>query len=512
MTKPPDLSNYVAARDYDRHVTQLYREMELEMIASLKRNLAGHKGEELKVGMDYTAWQAEKLRQLTHYRVQNRRMVTGYTNDIYRRLGPTLLEEFQQGIIGEQSRYNAAVAAGHPDALQGTFFAIDDRKVNALIAELHGSIRAANSSALRKINDAYRQVIFDTTLFASNGVLTEKQAFDRAIQKFTERGIDSIVYSNGARVNIANYAGMAIRTANLRANLMGSGEFRQQLGEHLIQITKHGTACPLCIPWETKILIDDVYSGGTRADGNYPLLSDAMEQGLYHPNCRHGNGTYYPELDEVYDDVFGENGHAKADVAHAENQVQKFKRLSAGSTDPKMKAKYDARLQEWEGILQDAKNRLHSLSDSGIISKPPANAGAPISTGTGKHDVHFVGKIDLDRFREVFPDLLTDEVIITDERIEHIEKRHPGTYRKYSQHIPEILDGFQYMLEDDLPNTALLLKQLENDDGARVGLVLRLQTSKDVPGFKNSVISMWKVDADRWRTYTRSKKIVDKRA
>jgi hypothetical protein len=125
--------------------------------------------------------------------------------------------------------------------------------------------------------------------------------------------------------------------------------------------------------------------------------------------------------------------------------------------------------------------------------------------------VQIVGRIDLERFHGHFIDLITEEVIITDERIEHIEKRHPGAYSKYGKYIPDVLSSFQYMLEDDLPNTALLLKQLESADGTKLGLVLRLQTSRDTPGFKNSVISMWKVDADRWRTYERSKKIIDKR-
>ena len=125
--------------------------------------------------------------------------------------------------------------------------------------------------------------------------------------------------------------------------------------------------------------------------------------------------------------------------------------------------------------------------------------------------MQIVGRVDLNRFKALFPDITTDEVIITEERIVHIETRHPGTYSKYGQYIPEILADYKYMLEDDLPNTVLLLKQLEYVNGTRLGLVLRLQTSRDNPTYVNSIISMWKVDADRWRTYGRSKKIIDKR-
>lgn len=92
---------------------------------------------------------------------------------------------------------------------------------------------------------------------------------------------------------------MAVRTANQRAYMVGEGEFRKAIGETLVIISRHSTSCELCKPFEGKVLIDDVYSGGSKEDGDYMLLSEAMSQGLYHPRCRHGLGTYYPELEEI---------------------------------------------------------------------------------------------------------------------------------------------------------------------------------------------------------------------
>ena len=170
-------------------------------------------------------------------------------------------------------------------------------------------MQAANQAALRMANDTYRQTIHKAAMFAANGVTTEKKAVDMAVHDFAKRGLNCIKYSNGARHNIKEYAEMAVRTAETRAMLMGEGKARQELGETLVQITKHGTACPLCVPFEGKVLIDDVYSGGTwenskeayekvpqakRAGVRY--MSEAMKQGLYHPRCRHGLGTFYIEL------------------------------------------------------------------------------------------------------------------------------------------------------------------------------------------------------------------------
>ena len=122
-----------------------------------------------------------------------------------------------------------------------------------------------------------------------------------------------------------------------------------------------------------------------------------------------------------------------------------------------------------------------------------------------------VGRIDLGRFRRHFPDVITDDVIITDEQILHIEERHPGTYQRFGKYIPCILGEYQYMLKDKQPNTALLFKRITQEDGALVQLVLRLHTISDDPAFKNSVLSMWEISELRWENYKRNKKILDKR-
>lgn len=83
------------------------------------------------------------------------------------------------------------------------------------------------------------------------------------------------------------------------------------------------------------------------------LLSQAMAEGLFHPRCRHGLGTYYPELEDIVhyeteDNKLNEYGTEELNRAHVENMIQKYKRLTVGSIDPANIAKYQARLNEWE--------------------------------------------------------------------------------------------------------------------------------------------------------------------
>ncbi len=221
------------------------------------------------------------------------------------------------------------------------------------------------------MNDTYRSTIFKYSMYVTNGVYTEKQAYDAAVKDFLSRGINCIEYKDGRRVNIADYTSMAIRTVNQRAYMAGEGEFRKYLGETLVIISHHATSCKLCKPFENKVLIDDVYSGGTPDDGDYMLLSQAMAEGLFHPRCRHGLGTYYPELEDIVhyeteDNRLNEYGTEELNRAHIENMIQKYKRLTIGSLDPANIAKYRARLNEWE--RRKAQLGIANSENSGIIN------------------------------------------------------------------------------------------------------------------------------------------------
>ena len=40
------------------------------------------------------------------------------------------------------------------------------------------------------------------------------------------------------------------------------------------------------------------YHIGTKKDGNYKLLSEAINGGLFHDKCRHGLSTYFEGINE----------------------------------------------------------------------------------------------------------------------------------------------------------------------------------------------------------------------
>lgn len=339
--------------DFDREIAQIYRDMELYLIESMQRNLARHLAEEADAGLRYPQWQAEKLKELKRYQRENRQIISSRTRGLSDRVSEHMKAELRQGSKHELKRYKKALGKGYKSAkaMRKSFFKVNDRKISGMINALQNDLGAANTAVLRMMNDTYRQTIFRAGMYASNGVMTETQAYDMAVKDFLTRGINCIEYRDGRRVNIADYASMAVRTANQRAYMVGEGEFRKSIGETLVIISHHTTACKLCRPFERKVLIDDVYSGGKPGDGDYMLLSEAMKLGLFHPRCRHGLGTYYPELEDINRYNNEENDvsdYGRYNRAHIENMVQRYKRLTIGSVDPENVARYQAKLREWE--------------------------------------------------------------------------------------------------------------------------------------------------------------------
>ena len=121
--------------------------------------------------------------------------------------------------------------------------------------------------------------------------------------------------------------------------------------------------------------------------------------------------------------------------------------------------------------------------------------------------MYIVGKIDKNVYRCVTKDIVCDEVVITDNQIQHIKERHPNVYENFSKYFIDIIKNPDYIIEANKPNTAVILKEII-DIGEKVQMVLRLCTSKDPKGYKNSVITFLKINDKRWNRYLRTKKIL----
>lgn len=122
-----------------------------------------------------------------------------------------------------------------------------------------------------------------------------------------------------------------------------------------------------------------------------------------------------------------------------------------------------------------------------------------------------IGKIDIEKYRVVSDNIRTDEVVITSERIQHIQDHHPNDYERFVSYIPQIIADPDYIIEANKAHTAVILKEFFEGDAEKFKLILRLSIPEDPEGYKNSVISFWKIGETTWRKTINNKKILYKR-
>ncbi|MGM9671787.1 MAG: PBECR2 nuclease fold domain-containing protein [Oscillospiraceae bacterium] len=124
-------------------------------------------------------------------------------------------------------------------------------------------------------------------------------------------------------------------------------------------------------------------------------------------------------------------------------------------------------------------------------------------------NVQLVGKINIATYRCVSAEIVTDEVVMTEERIEHIRKRHPNDYERFCTYIPRMIAEPDYIVQANKANTAVILKEIE-ENGEKFKLILRIKMQHDPADYRNSVLSFWRIGDTTWRKTLKNKKILYK--
>lgn len=349
--------------DYD--IKSVMEEIEQDLIVRMKRALWNHKEDEKTENFDWPQWQAIKLKQFDEYKKANKEIFNSKTKPINRYLYKYIKSQFKEGASKtNKEALNAGIIKKEDSQLGGAFFGLNHRKLDALIKSTKEDMSDVKYATLRMANDQYRQIIFKAQVYANTGAGTVKQAIDMATKDFLSKGFNCIEYKDRRRVNIADYCDMAIRTANKRANLMGQGEMRKKLGNSLVYVSKHGGACDKCTPWEGRVYIDDVWSGGKAEDGPYPLLSEAIKGGLFHPRCQHGISTYYEGINDEPEEVTeAKHNHDEHDTytQYLQKKQNQYERLASGSLLPENTEKYQNKANELQKQIESSKIEINDL-------------------------------------------------------------------------------------------------------------------------------------------------------
>lgn len=358
--------------EYD--VRKAFEEIELELIASMKRNLQRHLDWEKDEGFNWNMWQVEQLKTLENFKKENQKIFNKKFSSINAEIANFLKSSYEASGFETEIGILDEIAKGmfvnniNQKGINSSFFSLNKSKMEALIKATTKDIEKAEHAMLRMVNDQYRKTIFNAQVMANSGAFTLQQSIDKATKDFLRTGINCIQYKNGRRVNIATYAEMAIRTANKRAVLISEGDVRNVYGIHTVRISSYGGCSETCLSWQGRIYIDDVYSGGTKEEAQekkLPLLSDAIAGGLFHPNCKHRASTYFYDLKKTLSKL-EEDGveNPPEEQEHRKNllHIQQQKRLENGFLDSNNIEQAKKRKEQWE--IRDKKLRFEYNDDS----------------------------------------------------------------------------------------------------------------------------------------------------
>ena len=369
--------------EYD--LAEAFQRIENELMASMIRNMDRHRAEETAEGYNWSMWQAEQLKALEKYKRKNWKKYQKQFKSINSQIEQLIRQARLKGGMKQELKILQAIRKGWKthgtngtpahDAMTAEFFRQNDRKLDALVEATMHDMEVAETAVLRKANDDYRKAIYNAQIYANTGADTYEKAVDMATKDMLSRGLNCVMYANGARHTLSDYADMALRTASKRAYLQGEGEKRQEWGIATVIMAKRGNPCPKCLPFVGKVLIDDVWSGGSK-DGvdpetgkRYPLMSYAISKGLYHPRCKDSHTTYFPGISTEDDswtaeelEAIGQQSKDEARQQYIGRQIQKYDRLAKYSLDEDNKQTYSDKVAELKTVAKESEDDTMNLS------------------------------------------------------------------------------------------------------------------------------------------------------
>ncbi|MET7811775.1 phage minor capsid protein [Streptomyces sp. NPDC005395] len=364
-----------------------------DLYADAEERLLGIIARQLAAGLDAPGWIEAKLAAVQPLR----RAAQGIVDELGR---ATRLEVFDAVAEAYNVGHRAAVA--ELGALSDDARAlVDERTPNAqavdrLAAEAVDVVTATHRSILRAVVDTFRAVIASVAATPLLGIGTRRQATQDAMRAFADRGIRAFVDRAGRRWQLSSYAEMAVRTATARATTEAHMRTLADAGVELVVVSDAPRECPLCRPWEGRVLTISGPAGARTVEAEHATedgrmvpvrvagsLDEARAAGFQHPNCRHSLSLYSPGLTRIEQARSDPDGYeAGQRQREIERSIRKWKRREAASVTPEAKRLARAKVRQWQTTMRDhlaahpdlRRNRTREQVGAGNLPEPRREA------------------------------------------------------------------------------------------------------------------------------------------
>lgn len=123
--------------------------------------------------------------------------------------------------------------------------------------------------------------------------------------------------------------------------------------------------------------------------------------------------------------------------------------------------------------------------------------------------MQYVGKINKDIFEKEFGKIESTNVVLTDERKQHIKDRHIDDYILFEKYNKEILENPDIVLKDNKnENTAFMIKHIEQTN---MNIVIKLAVSEDEKHPENSIMTAYRIRDKNVNKLEKNNKMLYKR-
>lgn len=357
-------------------LARLYQDLEAQLAEGVAKRLAK--------GIDSPDWLGSKLAAAGEVR----RWADGLVKRVAGRAAPAVKRAveaaFKRG--GDAAQRELAGRARRRPQLGKVRSALPGaQSIDRLASSLAGRLDATQPRVVRSVVDAYREVVTAGAAGMLGGVETRREASQRVWNRLLDRGFTGFTDVKGRNWSLAGYVEMATRTTTAQAAVAGQLDRQAQLGLDLVIVSNAPQECVRCRPWEGKILTRDESGRGGRTlevehateDKTIKVhvagsVSEALADGLLHPNCRHSLSAYLPGITVAPTHTADPEGDkARQKLRALEREVRSAKLQQQGALTEQGKAQAVARAR-----AAQAKIRAH-VSDNehlGIKRKPEREA------------------------------------------------------------------------------------------------------------------------------------------
>ncbi|MFJ3867901.1 phage minor capsid protein [Streptomyces nigra] len=334
-----------------------------DLYAQAEERLLGIIARQLAEGYDAPGWIERKLAAVQVVRRASQAVVDELGKAVTLEVFDAVAEAYNTGHRAAVAELGALSDAGRR--------LVDDVTPNAqavdrLAAETVDLLTERHRSILRAVDDGYRAVVAEVTATPLLGTGTRRQATQDAMQRFADRGIRSFTDVSGRRWQLTSYAEMAVRTSVGRAATEAHMRTLADAGVELVTVSNAPRECPLCRPWEGKVL--SLTGGGRRTvqvehateDGRMVAvdvagsLDEARRAGFQHPNCRHSVNAYTPGITPVDTAEPDPDGYEAGQRQRAiERNIRKWKNREAAATTPEAQRAARAKVRQHQAAMRE---------------------------------------------------------------------------------------------------------------------------------------------------------------